>query len=128
MGIPAKRGQNNGMRVRKLQKQPTLPKNFEGNDSLTETQKNAFSKESLLRPVIQPPQTKSNQKNRLVPVAPPTMEEIERIQAEKMSEETKEQKPQKQRILTAGSLNSCTTNSSTPSFEKQPKPATYTDS
>jgi len=50
--------------------------------------------ESLLRPVIQPPSVKSSNKNRLVPVAPPTDEEIERIQAGKM-EETKEQKPSK---------------------------------
>jgi hypothetical protein len=47
---------------------------------LNASQQHAFSKESLTK------------RNRLVPFAPPSMEEIEKIQAGKI-EETKEQKP-----------------------------------
>jgi hypothetical protein len=52
-GIPL-RNSNGGMRVRKIQ--PTLPVALiEQKDSMTPGQINAFSKESLLKPVIARP-------------------------------------------------------------------------
>jgi hypothetical protein len=66
--IEAKLQSMNGIAIRNIIKMPpiqkaTLPQDFVDKD-LTPKQINAFSKESLLKPVIQPP-------NRLVPVPPP---------------------------------------------------------
>lgn len=91
MGFPVirnKPGQGPALRVRKMQQQ-SLPQGMES-QPLTDKQMNAYSKESILKPVLAPPV------NRLVPVPPPRNFPLEETKNEVQTADMKKQGSQRQ--------------------------------